>query len=412
MSNEINTKVESVRRFFKENKAANHPITEHPVSKQEEYVRDLYLDMLCVFAQYESVDTENAFTFIKRIMAACKDIQPFDEYIRRSMELTTEKTTEFIMQCKENNLCEIFFVDSLIIACANGTPNSKQIVFMAQFGDMLEFDKDKMTEMSEFVLAILEQDSDNYQQLLNESNADVQLNLLCYAKKFVTGLIICTSTKRHYYAPELVDIPFNKKIKLSNIDEVIIENLAFVNNTIFVEHTKKLKITNCLFHDYEYKYNNEYRSINTICVKNTDDVIIKECNFKNCICKGGNDAIIRNCSVQYLDLSYCRFDNIKNPTTYYDSDAGAVIYFSGDTNVFAFDRKRENIYISNCEFNNCQVNGRDSGVIIYKKGYPEVHISNSRFSDCRGNYMFADCSFNLATDINNQYINCCTKKRG
>lgn len=188
MSNEINTKVESVRRFFKENKAANHPITEHPVSEQEEYVRDLYLDMLCVVAQYESVDTENAFTFIKRIMAACEDTQPFDEYIRRSMELTTEKTTEFIMQCKENNLCEIFFVDSLITACANGTPNNKQVSFMAQFGDMLGFDKNKMTAISKFVISILEQDAQKYHDLLTEENRKIQLSVICYAKEYAKNM--------------------------------------------------------------------------------------------------------------------------------------------------------------------------------------------------------------------------------
>ena len=62
----VDTKVEAVRRFFADSKPENHPIKEHPVTKQEEYVRDLYLEMLCVMAQYESSNAMTAGNTTRR----------------------------------------------------------------------------------------------------------------------------------------------------------------------------------------------------------------------------------------------------------------------------------------------------------------------------------------------------------
>lgn len=255
---DINKKVETVRRFFSDSKASNHPVKEHPISKTDEYIRNMYFDMLCVAAQYESDDTENAFTLIKRIMSACKNVQPFEEYIRRSMELTVEKTAEFIKQCRDNKLCEIFFVDSLLISCSNGTPNAKQIAFLAQYGDMLGFKKAEMTEISEFAAAILKQDSDGYQKILNKNNAYIQEAVLCYTKEFVSGLLICTSKKRYYFSKKLAKldedkIKPNKKLvdeefvfEISTLDEIKFENLIISDiGRLNLEMIKNVIFENC-----------------------------------------------------------------------------------------------------------------------------------------------------------------------
>lgn len=412
MNKKVDSKVESVRRFFADSKASNHPINEHPVSKAEEYVRNLYFDMLCVVAQYECNDTENAFTLIKRIMATCTETQPLAEYIKRSMEITPDRTAEFIKQCKDKGLCEIFMIDAMLLSCSNGSPNIKQAAFIAQFGDMLGFDKSNMEEMVKFSVAILEQDSDKYQELLNGNNENVQETLLCYAKKFVFGLILCTNTKRYYFAPKLNNIPFNKKIEISNIDDIFIENLEFMNNIISVSFAKKITIINCLFHDYCEKSSfRGYNRKNAIIAHNVQKISIEKSNFKNCICEGSGTAIIHNSYVQNLCISDCKFNNIRNPVGYHDScTSGGVIYFGSDRGWNVGEKPV--ITIKNSEFINCSVGGHDCGAIIYKNGYPEVNIHDSNFYDCRGSYLFADYSFNLKTDQNNQYINCCTKKKG
>jgi len=42
MNKQLNVKVETVRRFFSDSKASNHPVKEHPISKTDEYIRNMY----------------------------------------------------------------------------------------------------------------------------------------------------------------------------------------------------------------------------------------------------------------------------------------------------------------------------------------------------------------------------------
>ena len=265
---DINKKVETVRRFFSDSKASNHPVKEHPISKTDEYIRNMYFDMLCVAAQYESDDTENAFTLIKRIMSACKNVQPFEEYIRRSMELTVEKTAEFIKQCRDNKLCEIFFVDSLLISCSNGTPNAKQIAFLAQYGDMLGFKKAEMKEISEFAAAILKQDSDGYQKILNENNAYIQETVLCYTREFVEGMILNTSKKLYYCSQNFKE--FDNINILKDYDEIKIENMKIrlEQKEMHISSVKNLILENC------------YVLSTTLCLRSIEKIKINNCNFK------------------------------------------------------------------------------------------------------------------------------------
>jgi len=404
MASSVTSKVEAVRRFFADSKAKNHPIKEHPVSKQEEYVRDLYLEMLCVVSQYQNGNPENAFILVKRIMASCDETQSLQEYIKRSLEITQERIAEFIKQCKDNELCEIFMVDSMLLSCSNGSPNIMQVLFLTEFGDMLGFDKDKMVELSKFALTILKQDSEEYQSLLKQENAYVQVNLLGYAKEFVSGLLIFTEKKIYYYTKELSNHPFEKELNLSNVDEVIIENFTFANDTIVINDVKKLQIINCVFRDYEKKNNFGYCEKLVINARNVDLIIIDRSIFKYCICRGKGTAPLRLISVTNLIIKDSRFDNIQNPVGYYDScTSGGVLYFSGHS--------MSEILIDHCEFNNCSVGGDNCAAIIYKKSLKNARINYSLFSRCKGSYLFGDYVFPLQEE-HNQYVDCApTKKR-
>ena len=137
MSETMDKKVEMVRSFFKKEQPKNHPIKNHPLEKCEEYVKNLYIDMLCVFAMYDNDDTENQNRFIERIIYGVGDTLSIADHIKRAMEITVDKVSEFIKQIQDNDIKDIFFIDALIISCANGSPTKKQTEFLAEFADML-----------------------------------------------------------------------------------------------------------------------------------------------------------------------------------------------------------------------------------------------------------------------------------
>lgn len=402
MNKKINAKVEAVRRFFADSQASNHPIKEHPISKAEEYVRNLYFDMLCVVAQYECNDTENAFMLIKRIMSACENVQPLEEYIRRSMELTTEKTAEFIKQCKDNNLCEIFFVDSLLLSCSNGTPNAKQIAFLSQFGDMLGFDKANMTEIAKFAVAILEQDSEGYQEILNENNENIQTSLLCYAKEFVIGMIICTSKKRHYFAKNINEFTYQNKndceetgedeedvFCVASLEEVIFENLILSEYMVY-ESVKRIIIKNCQFKN---------ESIFFSCC---DEILIDNCIFMDIELKCNFRGAVSISNGRNFTISNSKFNNICNKEVHSNKFAGAIFVLGtrgGEINI-----------INNCDFNKCRAYNYDSyygyakgsAVLGIDKSDMNIFVINCHFSNCEGDHLLEG-----AISDNNTFIGCC-----
>ena len=429
---DINKKVETVRRFFSDSKASNHPVKEHPISKTDEYVRNMYFDMLCVAAQYESDDTENAFTLIKRIMSACKNVQPFEEYIRRSMELTVEKTAEFIKQCRDNKLCEIFFVDLLLISCSNGTPNAKQIAFLAQYGDMLGFKKAEMTEISEFAAAILKQDSDGYQKILNKNNAYIQEAVLCYTKEFVSGLLICTSKKRYYFSKKLAKldedkIKPNKKwldedeeefvfgistlneikfenliisdiecLKLKTIKNVIFENCHCMRGPLYLEAIDKISINNCVF-KWEGEKNERKGNYDLENESNYNLSRAIEANLNNF------ELIVNNTSFSGYEVS--RYN-----TSYYND----IYYYSGA--VF-YNRNEERgdsiIKFDKCDFSDIYTSQRRSGyygdyaIFYFRNGYygTNLSVTNCHFSNCRSDHSRNTLFNNIYEERDNVLVN-------
>lgn len=396
----LNTRVEMIRRFFSDSKPANHPITEHPVSKQEEYVRDLYLEMLCVMAQYENQNPENAFVLIKRILAACEKAQPLNEYIKRSMEITTERTSEFIRQCKSNQLREIFMIDSMLLSCSQGTPNEKQVEFLTQFGEMLDLKRNDLLEISGFTVAILEQNSDAYQSCIAESNLSLQEAALCYAKQFVNGKIIETSTRVVFYALQRTDMPFLKEdILIENKEQVEFENLTFVNTTVSLSSVKNVSFLNCAFRNYSNKA--------AIVVSTVNNINIAGCIFADCFReKADTDS---SCGIVVLNkigtvkMNSSAFSNCSIITA---NRAYSGLVCVGDYDKFDIlaDEIMEAIIIDACEFKKIDVrNTWSTGcarTII--NGITPQSVTNSTFFDCQGYALF----YGTPQAENNHITNC------
>ncbi len=453
----INTKAEAIRRFFADSKAENHPIKEHPISAMEEYVRDLYLDMLCVVAQYECRDTENGFTLIRRIMAACAGTQPLAEYIKHSMEITPEKTAEFIRQCKDSGLCEIFMIDSMLMSCANGTPNAKQVGFIAQFGDMLGFDKSKMEEMSKFALAIMKQDSKMYKKLLNDKNGAIQTKALCYSKDFVTGLIVCTSKERYYFSKELSEYTCQNLLedeydsifqnfkyylgfKEDMTEKMLCERMGCETIDAFRQSiTKDFSICNL----NEIRFENIILNFDDMYLSTIKNVVFEGCHILSCPLHltSIDKVLINNCTFKWEGKNRYRSESDTYDNYYYnraieaDLSASEVIItnttFSGfcvysrndcysdgkGTGAVFCDTKRDGetvkVLFDKCDFSDIYVSCgyyRDYGTytIFYGNSNYNVTLTNCHFSNCNNDRTDSySCLFyaDKITEHNNKLVN-------
>ncbi|WP_298482117.1 right-handed parallel beta-helix repeat-containing protein [uncultured Ruminococcus sp.] len=390
MANAIDTKVKQIRTFFKRNQPKSHPILEHPISKCEEYVRGLYFDMLCVMAQYENEDVENQNRFIQRIMAGCEESMPITEHIKRAMEISADKVEEFLKQCKENDLSEIFFVDSLLIACANGAPNKKQVEFLAEIGDVLGFDKGKMQYLTELAVSILEQDSEKYETANagyeEENKGKLLEQMVCYTKQFVCGLLIDIPTYRYYYAKKQSDTSlFDVGTTFKNLDSIVIEN-QFMNQLIVFQSIKSVVLRNCTIRS------------TTLYFVAIDNIIIDNCTFEwngkhDFVYEDGKsdyyyadraiDFELSNSNILVKNSKFRGFSVYSAHDCYYDGKATGAVFCDTSNN------KGNSILIENCDFSDIHTSAgyyRDYGSysILYYRSSDcyKVRVINSHFSNC------------------------------
>ncbi len=296
----VNTAVETIRTNMEKERPKNHPIKEHPLSECDEYVRKLYIDALCVIAQYEIEDAEKSLNFVRRVHAGAGLTNDFTDHIKNAMEITVERFEEFISQCKENKLENIFFVDGLIAACAEGTPNSKQVDFISEIADALRISKKNVNHLSELAVSILEQSADKYHAACDKIEAEnrwaLVRNIVCYVKEFVSGVIIDCDEILWIYSKEKAEL---KYFDIERDEDGKVVNVNFYNEwsnhkEVIIENQKILW------------YNITYRTyIGTS--TGTPSSVVENCeafSLKNCYC----ETPFYFTDVLDVDISNCKFD--------------------------------------------------------------------------------------------------------
>lgn len=379
---EINKKVELVRSALIKNSPLNHPLIGHPIAECEEFVKQLYIDNLCVIAQYENEDTENQLKFIQRIMAAAAMQESIMENVKNALQLNAEQFGEFIRQCRENKLSDIFLLDSMLIACADGVPNKKQIEFLAEIAQGLGIGRQRLEWLSGLAKCILAQDSDQYAELCKQIPHDERTEILpciiCYLKEFVTGVLVDTDDLLYIYAKTKAEFDFSQLGVLSR-KNIIIENIIFKHdkNVLKIRSSEKLEINNCeieniLLNCYciekvnivkseFYKLNDdddydEYNDGFLIIFKNADELVIQESIFDSC----NGYAVLGGWNIEAIKLFKCKFVDCVSVED--------LIYFSGDV-------EKTGIILQENKFTGCKC---ASGYLIFAE---EISSENIKLLD-------------------------------
>ncbi len=139
--------------------ANEYRIRNHPLEEVSDYTMTLYIDMLCTVASYENANPEAAYKLIANIMLSAGMKHPISEHIKNAMQLTPERFSEFVTECRNNELQYIFLIDSLLIICSNGQPCKKQIEFVAGLAEAFSIYNHCFRYLAIIADKILKQDS-------------------------------------------------------------------------------------------------------------------------------------------------------------------------------------------------------------------------------------------------------------
>ncbi|AYD40255.1 hypothetical protein D4Z93_06870 [Clostridium fermenticellae] len=336
-----NNSFNKIRQYFKNHKAAAYPIKGHPLEESENYIKSVYMEMLCVILQYGGLPKGEQILFVRRLLEGIGFGDRFDECMRKALCADEAFACEFVKQFKHNDLKYNFIVDSLITIASVGTPEKYSVEFVSEICEALLLNKKEVQFLVNVALSILEQNSEIYSCILDKNLAQDMIGyFMCYFKQFFVGKLVDTNAELYYFAKEMAELKLPDE-NIENCAEFKQDNIVFENYIIDLSKIS-FKFVRC---DYVEFINCSFSGIGPIVFENCKHVNIIRCSF-NDFTKGVFD--IKSCySVNILK------SNFKNCGKVGSSDIYGGIIYSDNLN---------EITIKMSKFNGCFVksgNGYD-----------------------------------------------------
>lgn len=351
----------------------------HPLENCDEYMKNLYFDILFVFGMYDNGDIETIRDFIEQLMVKNEDTLTFQEHIKRALLINTDKISEVVGQAKYNHLEDILMLDILIILSYNNSEISKkQSEFLAQFSGFLGVDDVKMRFYCDFAFELLKQNFEDLKKFV-KANKDFVISIekaQCYTQPIVDRNIISTRRNAHFYS--LVQKPypeFERPLIFGGCESLIFENIV-VRYSMAFHNMKHIRFIDCIFKDIpDEGAGLHFRDVNKIDIEN--------CTFQN----------FRE--VFWFDP---KTDVSISDTLFKNCNSG----FSGGGIVFS--NTGCNIKFNRCKFENISTSGSIGGVISVSN---RITAENCEFYNCHGYCLFC---FGSYSEKNNKYVNCSSIK--
>lgn len=359
----IDSSVGTIRKYFKNKKAASYKIKGHPLEKSEDYIKGLYFEMLCVILQYDGTHGDEQTLFVKRLMEGSGMPDKFTEYMRKALQVDEKFADEFVKQFKDSPLKYNFIADSLILTASRGVLEKHSAELISEICEILLLNKKDVDFLVHIALSILEQDSSIYMDIQDKQFArNMVAYFICYFKQFFTGRLTDTDSELLYFSAEKTRLEISGKEDQtveSKQDKVIFENYIIYLNDINFKFIgcKSVEFINCNF-----------SGVRPIVFENCRDVSIKDCNFN-----GFSKSVFKLKSCNNFELIKCNFKNCGKIGK--DNVEGGIIY----------SESLKQIAVKYCDFNNCFIKAGTTynnvyGIVFYgDNSITSAYIENNSF---------------------------------
>lgn len=316
---EMNIVMEDIKS---EKYALRNPVT----ACQEEYVKSLYLKMLCTVVQYENTPTEMQMLYLKRILKGIQTGETTEDCMRKALEIESSDMREFINAMQYNKTKCFFALEGLLLA-GMGNHSRGNYEYLAELIGLLDISQSKLECLCQVAKSVLQQQTaafDNAKTLMGRKMK--KLDFLPYMREYYVGAVVDLDTRKHYYAPDLeasreMELPSEYR----NCD-VSFENLAIdmTKGQWLFKGCREVRFRNCQIQGgcYAIKMSRVERVVMENCVfRNfTDRVLEMELEkdleivgseFLSCGCTmeeisshdvGGGVLYINNSFLNHLDL--------------------------------------------------------------------------------------------------------------
>lgn len=331
-------KVTELLSVLKKLTTEKYALVNQELKSVDEYVRILYIRLLCTIAEYENVPTESQQLYLRRIVSGLAIEGNLEEHMRQSLDISETDLREFLSYIKESSLRYYFVLDGLILTGMTSVSEENR-EYLAQLIEVCNVTKKELQQLCIIAKSVIQQEPSLFDEAKKRGNENIAyLDFTPYVQNYYAGAIIDTDEEKYYSAPE----------------KEMVEGITFPERF----HALR-KVT----------FNNLKIDMNAnIVLESCEEVCFKECDIS------GGEFNIKLLSCGNVRFENCRFSDFRNRVL--------------------IEEKNRNVTISNCSFTDCVfIYSRDSidwkkwGCVIYSENSEENGINNiinCIFKNCGG----------------------------
>lgn len=379
-------RVNSIRDCLNNQKINLYPIENDELEEKDEYLKSLYLRMLCVLMRYGGELSEMQVNYVNRLIIGIKAEEKFQAYLKMALDISTVDVDNFIDVFREDDLKYYFCIDSCILLSLEKR-DEKCYELLAELVEMLGITQCELEYLVKVAKAVITQSS----ELFNEAKIGVPVTLECismetYVKSFYTGAIVNNKNLLYIYSHNKSEIDLSKYMPITakfvwieNIKVNLVQNISFKN----CEDVQFFNVDVTL-NNYELKFDNvidvtisdsvfENGIKAPICFNNCFKVSIGSCLFSDFKSKTIQEENVKQLTINDSTFERCDYHYYRGNSDW--SSFGCVIYsnspYSNGIN-----------YFDGCSFSHC---GGHNETCYYSSDFISncrSQLSNCTFKNC------------------------------
>ena len=288
---QFHKKIDGIRKMLEEMKGHKYAIANPDLVSLDEYVKSLYIQVLCTVVQYENEPVDMQILYLKRIVNGIGVEDPVEEYMRKALEISETDIQEFLSHMKEGKARYYFALDAILLVSMAQT-SQPSYEYIAELIELLEIDKQSLSHLAMVAKSVLVQQSADFDCAKEHATEyTAELNFMPYIHNYYVGAIVDTPIEKYYASPDIVleneiELPTSYEERLVTFENLVIT----VSQDWHFNGCEKVRFKNCRL--VGNKGNLRFDSVGTIELENSSFT-----NFNNRVARIErlNNFIVKNC---------------------------------------------------------------------------------------------------------------------
>lgn len=193
----IDTKnIEDAKKFFYELKSKLYPFETHPLGKEDPYLKELYIAILCSISACDGEISDEETLFIKKIYKGVNLQTGYANLVKLGIEIAPKTVEDFVENFSGKPISYNFVTDALLLAASDGVIHDKELELISELMELLLISPKEAQQIVSFVSSIISGDEKVSASILKKFKNPSHFNYLFSQNRKRSQLINTNTTKK------------------------------------------------------------------------------------------------------------------------------------------------------------------------------------------------------------------------